>query len=81
MVKYYCDACGKEETDRLYELPIYCHITNENRLMGHVKVVDGKMQPISGRTEIQQLCLVCYNTVVPPLWERILEIKRSANGR
>ncbi len=72
MTKHFCDACGKEETRRLYRIEIFVHV--KKRELGEVQIIDGKAEPVSGRTEKTELCLPCYNKVVFPLWRSILDI-------
>ena len=72
---HFCDVCGTVGV-RLYNLPIYVHIKNQNRLDGHHQVIkiDGEKshtEPFSGRTENTDMCIVCYNKVMLPLWESI----------
>lgn len=80
MTKYFCDACNKED-NRLYELPIYRHIINEIPIMGHVRVIDGKMHPVSGMQDSKHLCLLCYNKVMYPLWDSIKGIMKANDNR
>lgn len=70
MTKHYCDKC-KQETQSLYTLPIYKHIMKEGEFTNHVKVINGEMHSISGITEDIDLCIVCYNEVMQPLWNSI----------
>lgn len=67
MTKHYCDSC-KSETNDLFHIPIYVHIKDENPLLGHCKIIEGKTYPYSGRTETTELCIKCYNHFIFPLW-------------
>lgn len=77
MVKHYCDGCGKEIEDRSYIVQIYRHIKNENILDGHCQIINGEFHPVSGMTDNVELCLICYNKVMYPLWESIKELKNE----
>jgi len=74
MTVYYCDCCKQEVKDRFYTIPVHVHIKNENPLMGHVTKIGNEMHHVSGRTENSDLCLVCYNKVMYPLWDSIKKI-------
>ena len=74
MIKYYCDACGKEMTTRHYDVKILCHIS-ESIHGGSSEMIDGKFQPVSGRYTTQMICLPCYNEVMYPLWDNIKKIQ------
>jgi hypothetical protein len=75
MTKHFCDACGKEEPRRLYPIEIFVHV--KKRELGEVQIIDGKSEPVSGRSEKTELCLSCYNKVAYPLWRSILDISIS----
>lgn len=77
MTKNFCDKC-KKETDILYNIPIYKHITTEDKLSGHVTMIGGKMEPVSGVTKNIELCIVCYNNTMIPLWN---SIKKDINDK
>lgn len=78
MIKWYCDACGKEITERSYDIRIMKHITDNN--LGYVQMCEGKMQPVSGVDTTQMLCLPCYNEVMYKLWDNLKIIKeRNSN--
>lgn len=70
MTKHYCDKC-KQEAQSLYTLPIYKHIMKEGEFTNHVKVINGEMHSVSGMTEDIDLCVVCYNSIMQPLWNSI----------
>ena len=76
MIKHFCDACGKEEKKRLYPIEIFVHV-KKGDLSGHIQIVDGKLEPVSGRSEKTELCLTCYNKIAFPLWRSILDITVS----
>ncbi len=95
MVKYICDSC-KSDKRKLYTLPIFKHIFNENAFSGHGTTVvdpDGttKLEPISGIRIDIDLCIVCYNKVmyksyneiIKPILsdEKIKEIETNNGGR
>lgn len=77
MIKYYCDCCSQEIKDRSYDVKLLCHITTENPLTGHSKIVDGKSHPVSGREEIVMMCLPCYNEAMYFLWDKIKLMKEK----
>jgi len=76
MIKYYCDACGKEIEGRQYKINILCHITDPIQYGGYVEVVSGKSHPVSGRDVSNMLCLPCYNEVMYPLMANIKKIQK-----
>ena len=77
MIKWYCDACGKEITERSYDIKILKHITDEN--VGYSQICEGKFQPVSGVEKNQMLCLSCYNEVMFKLWDNLKTIKERNN--
>lgn len=77
MIKYYCDACGKEIINRSYDVKILKHITTHN--IGYCEIIDGKSQPVSGVDVSQMLCLPCYNEVMYKLWENLEKIRKNNN--
>lgn len=64
-VKYFCDCCNKENK-KLYRVEVYKHIfyTMEDRMNGHVQLVDGNMESFSGVTKSMEFCLPCYNKIM-----------------
>lgn len=72
MTKHYCDIC-EECHDRLYAIDIYVHIKSPNP--GYSEVRSGQFHPTSGVTWKTECCIVCYNKVMFPTWERIQELK------
>ena len=75
MIKYYCDACGKEIEGRQYKINVLCHISDPIKFGGYVERVNGKDHPVSGRDVTTMLCLPCYNEVMYPLWKSIKKIQ------
>lgn len=63
MIKYYCDACGKEIKGLSYDIRIMKHITNN----------------YSDVDNTQMLCLLCYNEVMYKLWENLEKIRKNNN--
>jgi len=74
-VKYYCDACGKEIVDRKYKFNYLCHIADKNTICGYVDIKT--MQPVSGREEIKDVCLTCYNKIYFGAFEIFEEINKN----
>lgn len=79
-VKYYCDCCEEEITAENHcgtaPLGILCHLAeNLNLSQAKVKMVKGKMEPISGRVTSLELCLPCYNQVAGAAAKTYHELK------
>lgn len=70
MTKHYCDCCHTETTN-LYGLPIYVHIKDKKDYGGYARfdVAKNTWESMSGRIEDTELCLVCYNELMTPMWE------------
>lgn len=77
MTKTFCDCCGKEIHGRSFNFKYFVHIDTENRriLEGHVQVIDGKDHSVSGREEGKELCLPCYNEILPAAFGKFLAMK------
>lgn len=78
MIKYFCDTCFEEIENQHYKIEIPFHVCSENLSeRGYEKMEKGKMQPFSGKTQSIMVCLTCYNKIMYPLWQSILDLKRS----
>jgi hypothetical protein len=71
-----CDCCQKQlQEDEVYGVDLYVHVSPSfNRMQGHSKIIDGKMHPMSRRTEKKEFCLPCYNTIMYGLYAAIKEM-------
>jgi hypothetical protein len=74
MIKYFCDACGKEELKTLNRFSYLCHI---DAVLDHsINVyVDNDRNVVSGRSVSCDLCNECYNKVVVVAVKKIRELK------
>ena len=50
MTKTFCDCCQKEIVGYMggFTFKYLCHISSENRMLGHVKVIDGRTYEVVG---------------------------------
>ncbi len=78
MIKYLCDACGKEIKGRNGTSFSYlCHLDDSASFMGGY--VDNDMNPVSGREVEKLLCNKCYNLVMRPAVEALKALQHK-NG-
>lgn len=78
MIKYYCDCCGREMDSVEHTFSPLCHIKAELEGRGsHVKMVDGKMFPFSGREIGHDICTPCYNEIMTAAYLKYKEIKTT----
>ena len=76
MIIYSCDCCGIKIDNRMYELKLLKHITEQSSIfIGHSKLIDGRFEPISGIHKNFDLCLVCYNKIHYKTFEIFNELK------
>jgi hypothetical protein len=62
MIKYFCDSC-KKEANSLYSFRYLTHL--EKPMGGYIKIqLDGSIEDVSGREEVRELCLKCYNEIM-----------------
>jgi hypothetical protein len=61
MIKRFCNACGKEivENGKKFNPLVHLLDTDLSR-----QYVDRDFNPVSGREEVFDLCLPCYNCVM-----------------
>ena len=82
MKKTFCDCCGTEITEQnnsaCAPIQLACHLLEKLSLaQQHIKLIDGKVQPFSGRTVSLDLCLPCYNAIGGAAVNKLLEIKHK----
>jgi len=71
-----CDCCAKEITGDVLNIEHKVHVSpHYNHLTGHSKLIDGEWYSFSGRTELMDLCLPCYNKIFSKVFEYIKEIR------
>lgn len=79
MTKTYCDCCQKEIIGYGgFTFKYLCHIAGENRMLGHVKMIEGKSHPISGREEHKDLCVPCYNKIMYQAYDTFKALREKA---
>ena len=74
MTKHYCDACGKEITGSNVYIDIPYHFLAES-LLDYYMDKDGN--PISGRKERIDLCIVCSNRIYGKAVQELNKIKKE----
>jgi hypothetical protein len=79
MIKYYCDACGKEIKGCSNKFRWLCHLTDivNGKIAGYADI-DGNC--VSGREEQAELCNKCYNNIVILSVKKYFELKEIING-
>lgn len=82
MRKTFCDCCGEEIEGRTYDFKIFCHISlkNMSRLDGKARMINGKMHNDSGREDVFELCLPCYNQVMYSAWDIFNKVRNEKSG-
>jgi len=79
MIKYYCDACGKEIKGISNKFRWLCHLTDivKGKIVGYE---DNDGNPVSGREDAAELCNKCYNNIVILSVKKYFELKEIING-
>lgn len=76
MIKYFCDACGKE-SKRLYPFKYLCHIDSKTSLNGYVESTPhGTDERVSGREDFKGVCLHCYNGIMYTAFNKFKELEK-----
>lgn len=60
MIKYFCDSC-KKEANSLYPFRYLAHLERGGYIQAQL---DGTFEDVSGREEVRELCLKCYNEIL-----------------
>jgi len=74
MTKHYCDACGEELTTSNNYIDIPYHFLAESLLDCYT---DKDGNPISGRKERIDLCIVCSNRIYSKAVQELKKIKEE----
>lgn len=74
MVKYFCDACGKEMKNQGKGFSYLCHLDEIKP-----SYVDNYFNGVSGRSINTNICNACYNSILGEAVKKFKEIQK-ANG-
>jgi len=68
-----CDCCGDEiQDDKVFTIEHRIHVSPSfNRMNGHCTVINGKTYSTSGRSEVKDFCLPCYNEIFFAMYKYI----------
>jgi hypothetical protein len=75
MVKYFCDACGKES--ELHRFRYLCHIDDLRRRKNTSGYIDSEGNLFSRRENEVGLCAKCYNKIVVKSIDELISIKNN----
>jgi hypothetical protein len=65
MTKTFCDCCGKEQTEkRMHKFSYLLHLSEDRRGELDNNTDTETKEPISGRFDIKEMCIICYNATV-----------------
>jgi hypothetical protein len=74
MVKRFCDCCGKEIKNRVYNFDYLCHLDPSRKWNDYQE----KGEPVSSREEHKDLCLYCYNRIFSTAMQKYVELSKTA---